>query len=229
MGPKSTKKGATPARPNRPGTPLGPASEKDGGQGRTTPPPGGTAGKKAKGYGGKPGAGAPGKPADPATGGGGRSRFQAPPHIGAPRGGKQPKQSGYGKFGPPEGTGGIPGAPRVTRPGGSRPVLNNRRAVPAPGSLTPRGTGVPPSLKPPAKRGKVKPDPRGVIRPSDKDPNAEISPLTRDGRRQRERLQDPLTRRYLDEFHRVAGLPPVTPLAPPAPPKRHTPGPAIGF
>jgi hypothetical protein len=108
-------------------------------------------------------------------------------------------------------------------------VLSNKSAVPAPGSLGPRGTGVPPSLTPPPKRGKVKADPRGVIRPSDKDPNAELSPLQRDGRRQQERLKDPLTRRYLEEFHKVAGLPPLTPLAPPAPPKRHAPGPAIGF
>jgi hypothetical protein len=58
---------------------------------------------------------------------------------------------------------------------------------------------------------------------------AEVSPLRRDDRHRSERLKDPLTRRYLDEFRRVAGLSPLTPLAPPAPPKNHTPGPAIGF
>jgi hypothetical protein len=242
MGPKATKKGAVPARPNRPGTPPDPGSNPGrGDQGRMGPPPAGGPGKGGRssrsggrpgnipeqGYGGKPGAGTPGKPG---TGSGGpRGQFQPPPHIGAPRTSRKPKQSGYGKFGPPDGTPGTSGAPRVTRPGGSRPVLSNKNAVPLPGSVTPRGTGVPSSLKPPAKPPKAKSDTRGVIRPSGKDPLAEVSPLKRNDKRRSERLKDPLTRRYLDEFRKVAGLAPLTPLAPPAAPRRHTPGPAIGF
>lgn len=253
MGPKGNKKGVKPGGPGRPGTPMGSpgAPGKPGMSGKMAPPAGGVPprnskktperkpgqpmhpassghpGKPAKGgKGGKPLAGRSGA----ARGGGqpGGGQFQAPPHIGRPTGKNKTKdQSGYGKFGTPEGSP-LGGAPRVTKPGGSRPVLNNRAASPTqtPGA---RDLGVPASQRPRAKTPGPRPDSRGVITSGKGSSGRPIPKVSREAHEQglELRRKHPETADYLNHLFKVAGLRPAV-IEPPAPPKAHTVGPVIG-
>ncbi len=90
--------------------------------------------------------------------------------------------------------------------------------------------GVPSSLTPPRKGSKARTDStRGVIRPSEKDPAKQLSPLKRDPKRMEKRKKDPLTAQYMDEFAKIAGLKTQEQIATPAPPQKHVAGPTIGY
>lgn len=256
MGPKGNQKGVKPGGPGRPGTPMGSSGipGKPGMSGKMAPPAGGMPPKSAKqnperkpgqpmhpansGQPGKPGATKGGKGGTPlagkpsvAKGGGkpGSGQFQAPPHIGRPTGNKpKQQQSGYGKFGSPEGAS-LGGAPRVTKPGGSRPVLNNRAATPAHSPGGAQNLGLPASQRPPAKAPRKEADSRGVIKPAKPEPKptAPQRPADYYEKKATRLRENPKTAEYMDNLFTMVGLrSPV--IQPAAPPKAHAAGPVIG-
>ncbi|MGH3750516.1 MAG: hypothetical protein ACRDT8_24345 [Micromonosporaceae bacterium] len=250
------KGGSKPLQPTKPGKPLkSPGTPgKPGASGKMAPPAGagtknpkrnpgtnakpgnpmrpqappGTPAKPGanKGIAGKPGAVKGGQPRG-TTGG----QFKAPPHIGAPRNQKrQNQETGQGKLIPQEGMLGGPGAPRVSKPGASRPVLANRASRITPMSSSPRSLGMPSSLTPPGKPRRTKADTHGVIKPAKEETKSvSVTPFdpAEAARKRSERLRDPVVAGYMSELYKVAGMrAPV--IDTPAPPRPQVAGPVIG-
>lgn len=221
MSPKSgSKTGKNPGTPGRPGTHGGNQPGVPGGMGPAGKPGAAAPGKPGASRNNKSGTGRLGSPS------GGGAPFAPTPHIGGKRQEKpnRPDRRGFGGKGitPP---GGLPG--RVTRQGGTRPVLSGGGITPPP--LQRGGFGVPPSLAPRGKNARVSGEAPGVIRPAEEKPvSVPRKRITRDEAKLRELMKNPLTAELINSKSKLLGRP--TPVIDaPEPEQQQNMGPVLGY